>query len=224
MIRVYDLYSAIKEDILMLRLAPGTMFQELEIAERYGSSRTPAREAIKQLIAEGYVTTSGRRYMVKRLTLTEVRELYEYREGLEVTAIRLAVERATNEEIDALERYMLAFRDQFVAASPPDRDEALPSFHVEIARLSKNRKIFTELQKVHEKIRMLMRILRVESVNAIDEHYRIFSAIKRRDPIIAEAELRYHMRPVVAWYEKHCAGLAEEDSEASTISPLRKSA
>ena len=224
MIRVYDLFSLIKEDILMLRLAPGTVFQELEIAERYGSSRTPAREAIKQLMADGYVTTSGRRYVVKSLTLTEVRELYEYREGLEVTAIRLAVERATDEEIDALERYMHAFKEQFVATVPPDQDHVLPSFHLEIARLSKNRKILSELEKVHEKIRMLMRILRLESIDAIDEHERIFSAIKRRDATIAEAELRHHMKPVVAWYEKHCADLPAGEIAALPITALRRSA
>jgi DNA-binding GntR family transcriptional regulator len=224
MIRGYDLFNLLKEDIVMLRLAPGTVFQELEIAERYGSSRTPAREAIKQLIAEGFVTTSGRRYVVKAMTPTEVRELYEYREGLEVTAIRLAVERATDEEIDGLERHMHAFRKQFVAEAPQDSEGVLPSFHLEIARLSKNRKILNELAKVHEKLRMLMRILRVESVNAIDEHERIFSAIKRRDPVIAEAELRYHIKPVVAWYEKHCAELADRHASAATIITLRKSA
>jgi GntR family transcriptional regulator, rspAB operon transcriptional repressor len=224
MIRLYDLFSLIKEDILMLRLAPGTVFQELEIAERYGSSRTPAREAIKQLMAEGYVTTSGRRYVVKALTLAEVRELYEYREGLEVAAIRLAVDRASDEDIDALEHYMHAFKEQFVAIAPPHKDDVLPSFHLEIARLSKNRKILTELEKVHEKIRMLMRILRMEGVNAIDEHERIFSAIKRRDATIAEAELRHHMRPVVAWYEKHCADLPKDEASSATITALHKSA
>jgi GntR family transcriptional regulator, rspAB operon transcriptional repressor len=224
MIRGYDLFRLLKEDIVMLRLAPGTVFQELEIAERYGSSRTPAREAIKQLIAEGFVTTSGRRYVVKAMTLTEVRELYEYREGLEVTAIRLAVERATDDEIVGLERHMRAFREQFVAVSPDSRDGVVPSFHLEIARLAKNQKILAELERVHERIRMLMRILRVEGINAIDEHERIFSAIKRRDPAIAEAELRYHMRPVVAWYEKHCAGLPDGEASPAKIITLRKSA
>jgi DNA-binding GntR family transcriptional regulator len=200
------------------------VFQELEIAERYGSSRTPAREAIKQLIADGFVTTFGRRYVVKTMTPTEVRELYEYREGLEVTALRLAVERATDDEIDGLERHMRAFREQFVAEAPQKSECVVPSFHLEIARLSKNRMILTELEKVHEKLRMLMRILRAESMNAIDEHERIFSAIKRRDAAIAEAELRYHMKPVVAWYEKHCAELADRQAPTATVIALRKSA
>jgi DNA-binding GntR family transcriptional regulator len=224
MSRGYDLVSLLREDIVMLRLAPGTVFQELEIAERYGSSRTPAREAIKQLIADGFVTTSGRRYVVKVMTLTEVRELYEYREGLEVTAIRLAIERATDEEIDGLERHMHAFRKQFVAGAPEEGEAVVPSFHLEIARLSKNKKILAELEKVHMKLRMLMRILRLVSVSAIDEHERIFSAIKRRDPVIAEAELRYHTRPGVAWYEKHCAELVDGDASAATVLTLRKSA
>jgi DNA-binding GntR family transcriptional regulator len=222
--RGYDLFGLLKEDIVMLRLAPGTVFQELEIAERYGSSRTPAREAIKRLIAEDFVTTFGRRYVVKAMTPAEVRELYDYREGLEVTTIRLVVERATDDDIDGLERHMRAFREQFVAGSPPESANVLPSFHLEIARLSKNQKIFSELEKVHEKLRMLMRILRFESLNAIDEHERIFSAIKRRNVIIAEAELRDHIRPVVAWYERHCAELAGGDASAAIVLPLRKSA
>jgi DNA-binding GntR family transcriptional regulator len=195
MSRGYDLFSLFKEDILMLRLPPGTVFQELEIAERYGSSRTPAREAIKQLIAEGFVTTFGRRYVVKALTPADVRELYEYREGLEVTAIR----------------------EQFVAGAPQGDEDAVPSFHLEIARLARNATILRELEKVHEKLRMLMRILRVESIKAIDEHERIFWAIKRRETAIAEAELRYHMRPVVAWYETYCAEQMAGDASAPIL-------
>jgi GntR family transcriptional regulator, rspAB operon transcriptional repressor len=224
MSRGYDLYSQLKEDIVTLRLAPGTVFQELEIAERYGSSRTPAREAIKRLVADDYVTTFGRRYVVKAMTPAEVRELYEYREGLEAMAIRLVVERATDEEIDGLERHMLAFREQFVAGAPAGDEQLVPSFHVEIARLSRNQKIFAELEKVHEKLRMLMRILRFESLNAIDEHDRIFSAIKRREAVIAEAELRHHIRPVVAWYERRYAELMGESAGAAEVLPFRKSA
>ncbi len=222
-IRGYDLYSLLKEDIVTLRLAPGTVFQELEIAERYGSSRTPAREAIKQLIADGFVTTSGRRYVVKAMTLAEVRELYEYREGLEIMAIRLMIERATDEEIDELERHMHVFRQQFVTVGPGARGN-VKTFHLEIARLSKNGKILAELEIAHEKIAMLMRILRVESMSAIDEHERIFSAIKRRQPEIAEAELRYHLHPVADWYEKYCAGLSADELPSATVITLRQPA
>jgi GntR family transcriptional regulator, rspAB operon transcriptional repressor len=161
---------------------------------------------------------------VQAMTPAEVRELHEYREGLEITTIRLVVERATDEEIDGLERQMRAFREQFVAGAPPQSAHVVPSFHLEIARLSKNQKILTELEKVHEKLRMLMRILRVDSLNAIDEHERIFSAIKRRNAVIAEAELRDHIRPVVAWYERHCAELTGGDASAALVLPLRKSA
>lgn len=224
MSRGYDLFSLFKEDILMLRLPPGTVFQELEIAERYGSSRTPAREAIKQLIAEGFVTTFGRRYVVKALTPADVRELYEYREGLEVTAIRLAIERASDAEIDGLQRHMLAFREQFVAGAPLGDEPAVPSFHLEIARLARNATILRELEKVHEKLRMLMRILRIESVKAIDEHERIFWAIKRRETAIAEAELRYHMRPVVAWYETYCAEQMAGDASAPILPGAQQAA
>lgn len=217
----YDVYGQLKEDILTLRMAPGTIFQELEIAERYGSSRTPAREAIKQLIAEDFVTTSGRRYVVSEMTPTQVRELYEYREGLEVTAVRLAIERASDEEIEGLERHMRAFREQFVAGSSPEGQPVIPSFHIEIARLSKNAKILSELEKVHEKLRMLMLVLRIESVEAIDEHERIYSAIKRRNAVVAEAELREHMRPVVDWYERY---FAEASRDGAAILPFPKSA
>ena len=76
---------------------------EREVAERFGVSRLPVREAIRILTAEGFLTTeSARRIVVRRLTRTDVDELFELREALEGYIAGLAAERATPQGLEAL--------------------------------------------------------------------------------------------------------------------------
>ncbi|WP_308466926.1 GntR family transcriptional regulator [Rathayibacter soli] len=87
-------YEALREDILRWRLAPGTVLGESEQSARLGISRTPLREAITRLAAEGLVDTAhGRAGVVTAVSPDNLVELFELREALETQASRLAARR-----------------------------------------------------------------------------------------------------------------------------------
>ncbi|NYE93848.1 DNA-binding GntR family transcriptional regulator [Psychromicrobium silvestre] len=98
-------YQNLHEDIVAWRLLPGTVLAEVELSERLGVSRTPVREALSRLTAEGLTTAKGGRgVVVTEVSLETVRELYELRETLEAKAAALAAERGHGEVFSELQK------------------------------------------------------------------------------------------------------------------------
>lgn len=88
-------YRTLMAEIISGELKPRTVLGEVEQATRLGVSRTPLREALNRLLAEGFLeSAAARSVVVSEISLTQVRELYELREGLEVKAAKLAAQRA----------------------------------------------------------------------------------------------------------------------------------
>jgi DNA-binding GntR family transcriptional regulator len=88
-------HRRLKEDIELGELAPGTPLSELSLVERTGASRTPVREALRRLAAEGLVDLVPRQgARVSRVSLQSVRDLFDFRALLEPAAIRQATEAA----------------------------------------------------------------------------------------------------------------------------------
>ena len=96
-------YSTLLEEIQHGTLAPGTVLSEVEQAARLGVSRTPLREALSRLMADGLVVQQSPRVTaVSRIDGEEIRRLFEARRALETTAARLASERGDGAEFRAL--------------------------------------------------------------------------------------------------------------------------
>ncbi|MBC7291167.1 MAG: GntR family transcriptional regulator, partial [Actinotalea sp.] len=96
-------YQALREEIVAWHLPPGTELAEVEQAARWGVSRTPLREALGRLAAEGLaVVGRGRTLVVSQLDADDVVHLFELREALETQAARLAAQRARPEVFAAL--------------------------------------------------------------------------------------------------------------------------
>lgn len=102
-------YEALREELLAGILAPGTVLAEVEQSERLGVSRTPLREALARLAADGLVQPSGRGLVVAPLSPDSVVALYELREPLEAAAAGLAARRADARVFAELAR---RFRDE----------------------------------------------------------------------------------------------------------------
>ncbi|WP_427017120.1 GntR family transcriptional regulator [Pseudarthrobacter sp. P1] len=91
-------YAALRSDIIEWRLPPGTVLAEVELSERLGVSRTPIREALARLNAEGLAEPQkGRGVVVTDISMDHVRELFELRSALECRAAELACERGDRE-------------------------------------------------------------------------------------------------------------------------------
>ncbi|MGM1018829.1 MAG: GntR family transcriptional regulator [Actinomycetota bacterium] len=96
-------YDALLEEIQSGALAPGTVLAEVEQAARLGVSRTPLREALQQLTADGLVTQqSARVTVVTPIDADDIRALFEIRRALEESAARLAADRGDRAEFAAL--------------------------------------------------------------------------------------------------------------------------
>ncbi|WP_181167539.1 GntR family transcriptional regulator [Mesorhizobium sp. B2-6-5] len=193
-------YGRLKADILSLRIEPRAVLQEIELGERYGVSRTPVREALRHLLDEGLIERNGRFYQVTELTRDDIRDLYEVREALETTAVRLCIERSDE---DAMVKLSAIVDQQADALARDDIAgfSALDStFHLTIAAASQNAFLLRQLTSTHDKVR-LARGREVAKPGWVErvivEHRRILSALYRRDAAVADAEMRYHINSVV---------------------------
>lgn len=193
-------YERLKADILSLVAKPKTVLQEVELGKRYGVSRTPVREALRHLLDEGLIKRNGRFYQVTELSLTDIRDLYEVREALETTAVRLYIERAD----DTFTARLSAIVDQQVDALASEdlaNFSALDStFHLTIAAATQNAFLQRQLASTHDKVHLVRHreVVKPEwPERVIAEHKRILSALHRRDAAVAVAEMRYHINSVV---------------------------
>jgi len=198
--RTPELYAGMKAEITSLRLPPGTQLQEVALGQRFGVSRTPVREALQRLLRDGLVERFGRFYRVIRLTETEVRELCELREALECMAVELAVAREPactsrlEELIQAQEEALR--REDFDAFNSLDGE-----FHLRIGQAAGNGALLRQLETLHDKaclVRGMEQRRPHWTGRVITEHRRIIDAMERGDATIAAAEMRYHIRSVIA--------------------------
>jgi len=92
-------YVDLREEIIGVRLPPGTLLREEELMQRLGVGRTPVREAVQRLQRDGFVTVIPRRgTLVSEISITDLAAIYEVRKKLESWASRLAAERITDAE------------------------------------------------------------------------------------------------------------------------------
>ncbi|MGB3408050.1 MAG: GntR family transcriptional regulator, partial [Jannaschia sp.] len=133
---------------------PGDRLREVEVAERLALSRTPVREALRKLEAEGIVEHRPRLgAVIRSLSHTEVVELYEMRMVLERTAAEMAAKHANPAEIDALETL-----NEGIAAAidDPDRAAAMNSdFHRQIYLAARNAFLLDAARAINNALMLL---------------------------------------------------------------------
>ncbi|GAB2472663.1 GntR family transcriptional regulator [Xylanimonas ulmi] len=121
-------YRALREAIVHWELRPGDALGEIELAERLGVSRTPVREALARLVADGLaVAVGGRGLAVAPMDLGRVHALYEVRQALETQAARLAARRGDPTVFTALARELAATQPRPDDGAHPTPDGARPT-------------------------------------------------------------------------------------------------
>jgi DNA-binding GntR family transcriptional regulator len=191
-----DAYRQLKDAIRKGRLAPGTRIREVEIADRFGISRTPAREAIRRLESEGLISFVPRHgAVVSKLDHQETMELYDLREILEGSAAAFAARHASPAEIEELEELISAEPD--LAGKPDQLADLNQLFHSALYRAAHNRFLERSLIGLRDSMALLggtsLRVSgRFETAHA--EHLAIAAAISARDVEAAERAARAHIR------------------------------
>ena len=189
-----DAYEMILEAIDTGTYKPGSRLVESELAERFGVSRTPIREALQRLETQSLLSRDGRSLIVASLDHSQLSELYVVRGALEGLAAGLAARHATPEEVAVLRAMLEA--DRALVGDPEAMSRANRRFHKQIHLASHNRFLVQQLDLVHRSMALLASTsIAVEGrpSDTMEEHAKIVQAIENGDSEAADKALREHI-------------------------------
>ena len=192
-------YEALKNVIVSMDIylsRADIRLDERQLAQEFGISRTPVREAMAQLEREVFVRAVPRRgvYVVRK-TKREVIELITAWAALESMAARLVTENALDDDIKNLRRMFSSFLDGKIRAHLDEYSEVNIEFHQSIVRLSQNHVLIEMAENLFTHMRMIRRKTIVEKDRAdrsIRDHMHIIEALEARDTALAERLVRDH--------------------------------
>lgn len=192
-----QIYRALIDQIMKGELKPGQRVEELAVASQFNSSRTPVRDALRQLAGNGFIEFKPHRgAMVSSFDLRQMGEMFEALEELEALCAKLSAQRMKDLERRELEQ--LVQRQQAAIAS---QDEKLywqlnDSFHALIYRGADNRSILQLTDNMRSRL-MPFRVFLFERGNrmqsAFVEHEAVLKAILEHDAEAAYLAMRQHV-------------------------------
>ena len=181
--------ATIRSAIINGQLKPGSRIAETEFAERFGISRTPIREAFRQLETEGFITVQPRKgAIVASFSAQDVSDFYDLKVILEGYAARLATMALTEEEIDRMDTLNKMME---AASAKKDIRKVLDlhnEFHNTFLRAAGNDRLHQIVQTMVAQFQRYRMILAVPGKveGSIDQHKEIVDAFRKRDPDLAE--------------------------------------
>lgn len=189
-----DAYAMILEAIDGGMYRPGSRLVESELADRFGVSRTPIREALQRLETQSLLTRDGRSLIVASLDHAQMAELYAVRQELEGLAARLAAQHAAAEEVVVL--HDMVEQDRKLLGDPEAMARANRRFHHQIHLASHNRYLVQQLDLVYRSMALMARTSLAAAgrgEDAMEEHAAIVDAIAARDGDRAADALKSHL-------------------------------
>ncbi len=175
-------YRETRRRILTLELAPGTPLSEITVAEEFGTSPTPARDALGRLRQEGLVVQArGRRYAVAGLSISDISELSELRFVLESGIVQIAIQRVTPDRLNHVRDVAGTLEEPGLGFS--ELIERNQDFHLAVAELTGNQRVTGALRRVLEDSKRIFHLgitaLPVDEM--VETHRRLVEAIERGD-------------------------------------------
>jgi DNA-binding GntR family transcriptional regulator len=191
-----QIYERIKSMAMTFVIRPGERVNEVELSKALSVSRTPLREALNRLMVEGFLTRAPNRGFIGRpLDAKQVFDLYELRRVLETSIVAIACERATDEELAELERFVKASKDRPEDANASSLLALDEQFHESVARLTRNEEMVRALKSINARIHYV-RWIDMQNGNrkyTQQEHMRIVKALKERDVRAASNLVKGHI-------------------------------
>lgn len=200
-------YQRIKSDILENKLKPGEKLIEENLANEFNVSRTPVREALKQLDQDGLITYYPRRgSVVSQISMKDAQELYEIREVLEGLAIRRICMEVNSHNIKILENIIKSM-DKAIESNDYSSMEKLHRNWTEATlEMTNNELLKSYLLSVTKNLGRLRKISLyrpVQSIDAYKETKDIYNAIEKNDPDESERLAKLHVRNARNRFEKN---------------------
>ena len=195
-----EVAELLRQRIFSHELAPGSWIDELKIAEAYGISRTPLREALKVLAAEGLVTMKVRRgAYVTEVSDRDLADVYHLLSLLESDAAGIVATRATEAQLQELQALHTALE---AAANPeaPDRERFFDineRFHMRLLEIADNRwrnQMVADLRKVMKLNRHNSLLKTGRVTESLQEHRALMAALTARDATQTRACMQDHFK------------------------------
>lgn len=203
--------TSLREAILAGVLSPGARLRQEELAERFGTSRIPVREALRALEYEGLVTSEPNRgFTVTELDADDVEEVYDLRIVLESHAVRVSLPLLTDEDIDELDGLFATMTN---ATSPDEQLAARERFYIRLYSVSGRPRLVGLIARLRQEV---ARSLRWPTLQHAPEHHdRFYEAIKVGDPDRAVALLTGHYQRVAVLIRRYLREAEARERAAS---------
>jgi DNA-binding GntR family transcriptional regulator len=215
------LRESIEEEIATGKLLPGTRLDEVELATRFGVSRTPIREALRLLLGEGLVETRPQRgAVVAQVTPQRLIEMFEVMGELEAMCARLAARRMSDDELAGIEAAHEACRESATARDADGYFYNNERFHFAIYEASHNTFLFEQASALQRKLRPYRRLqLRVRNrvQRSFEEHQDIVDALRDGDAEKAVLSVRKHVVVQGERFGDLIAGLTQMSTRSTQV-------
>ena len=191
--------TALREAILTAALPPGSRLRQEKLAELFGTSRIPVREALRALEYEGLVTSLPYRgFTVTELDADDIEEVYDLRILLESHAVRLAVPLITDEDLQILEELYA----EMTTAEPGDAQlAARERFYIRLYAMTGRPRLVSLIARLRQEV---ARSLRWPTLQHAPEHHEHFlQAIRAGDAEAAAAQLNSHYHRVATLIRRY---------------------
>lgn len=191
--------ASVRKAILSGVLGPGARLRQEELAETFGTSRIPVREALRALEYEGLVTSEPHRgFTVTALDADDVEEVYDLRILLESEAVRLALPLLTDDDLEELE---LLFGTMQSAQTPNDQLAAREQFYVRLYSVTGRPRLVALIMRLRQEVARVLRWATIQHSSSIHEHF--FEAVRVGDADRAVAHLSGHYRRVAVLIRRY---------------------
>ena len=197
-----SIFEALRNEILSLELKPGAPIDEAGLAERFRVSRSPVREALVRLGAEGLVhTLPNKGTVVAPLNVEEFPRYIDALDLIQRAVTRLAAELRTADELARIKAAQEEFRRRVAAGDVLGMIEQNRNLHLEIAQAGKNRILTDAYRRILDEGRRMMRLYFRTYGDTLppalcDAHDRLIEAIEQRDAALAERLAHEHAEEV----------------------------
>ncbi|MFZ5634280.1 MAG: GntR family transcriptional regulator [Bacillota bacterium] len=189
-------YETIRELIITARLKPRERLSDLFLAEELGVSRTPVREALNQLVAEGLVVMDKKGTFVADLDMGHMVDAYQMRAVLEGFAARLATSRMEPGDILEMKKFLQVQSDSAKGGSVLDLTRAGTDFHLVLLNKCGNSMIIQTVRRLMDQCERFRAVTHYSAVMRdflIAEHEEIVKVVEQGDPAGVEEVVRSHL-------------------------------
>jgi DNA-binding GntR family transcriptional regulator len=216
-----DIVSQLRDFIVEGNLAPGSRIPERELCEKFGISRTPLREALKVIAAEGLIELlPNRGARVRQFSEADIRNLFEVLAGLDFVAGRLACARISDDAIAAIEKLHLEMYTHYLRRELTDYFRINQKIHQAIVDAAANPILsanFANLNSIVRRLRYSANLVHRDRLGeAMREHEQIVDALKRRSANELGLLMFQHMQGKC---EAVCEYLREQQMESRPRAP-----